>query len=141
MPEDKTPRRALVEISPELLERLRDPRTVLGIALVVCGAIAVLVGYWGVSGTLDPGKQLPYVISGGIGGVFLLGAGATLIFSGDLAETRRNVDELRHQVGALQRDVTELLARTEPVEPAEAASDNGTPHRRSGRRPIVAEDA
>lgn len=138
MSENKEPRRAFVEISPEILERLRDPRTFLGIALVVCGAIALLVGYWGVSATLDPGKQLPYIVSGGMGGVFLLGAGATLIFSGDLAETRRSLDELRQDVAGLQRDIGELLARSDGVD--SEASDNGTARRRSGRRPLVAED-
>ena len=32
---------------------------------VTAGAVALVVGYFGVSGTLETGKQLPYVVSGG----------------------------------------------------------------------------
>jgi hypothetical protein len=45
---------------------------------VVGGAIALLMGWLGVSGTLETGKQLPYVVSGAMGGLFLLGAGRVL---------------------------------------------------------------
>ena len=33
---------------------------------VTAGAVALVVGYFGVSGTLETGKQLPYVVSGGM---------------------------------------------------------------------------
>ena len=104
-------RRALIEVTPELRERLRDPRLVLGWALCVAGAVALLIGYWGVSGTLDPGKQLPYIISGGIGGVFALGAGAALIFAADLGDARRQIGELRDLLERVADDVTEVKER------------------------------
>lgn len=128
-------RRALIEVSPELEARLRDPRLVLGWVLCITGAIAVFVGYWGVSDTLDPGKQLPYIISGGIGGVFLLGVGAALIFQSDMAEARREVRELRTVVEQLQTDISLLVERSAPV-PAAAHETvgNGTPRRTTRSR-------
>jgi hypothetical protein len=64
---------------------------------VVGGAIALLVGWLGVSGTLDTGKQLPYVVSGAMGGLFLLGVGALLWLSADLRDEWRKLDAIeRH---------------------------------------------
>lgn len=110
-------RRALIELTPELRDRLRDPRVVLGWALCVAGAVALLIGYWGVSGTLDPGKQLPYIISGGIGGVFALGAGAALIFAADLGDARRQIGELHELLERVAEDVSEVKERTEIAPP------------------------
>lgn len=120
--EEEQPRRALVELTPEAAERLRDPRVLVGAALIVAGAVAVIAGYWGVSGTLDPGKQLPYIISGGIGGVFLLGMGAAVLFSSELAdaraqnrETQRLVRELGDEVRSLRAALDERDAARRPV--------------------------
>lgn len=106
-PDDPSPppARALIEITPELQQRLRDPRIVIGWVLIAAGAIAVFLGYWGVSDTLDPGKQLPYIISGGIGGLFLLGFGAAMLFSSDLADARRQVGETRELVEQLRAEL------------------------------------
>ncbi len=85
--------RALVEISPEVLARLREPRVVLAFVFAVAGAVAEIAGYWGVSATIQPGEQLPYIISGGIGGLFLLGAAAALVLSVDLQALKTRVRE------------------------------------------------
>lgn len=64
---------------------------------VAGGAIALLVGWLGVSGTLDTGKQLPYVVSGAMFGLFLLGIGALLWLSADLRDEWRKLDSIeRH---------------------------------------------
>ncbi|HVW32627.1 MAG TPA: hypothetical protein VHL53_08825 [Acidimicrobiia bacterium] len=68
---------------------------------VIAGAICLIVGYSGVSGTLDTGKQLPYVVSGGLVGLFLLGLGALLWLSADLRDEWRKLDTIdRHLVEA-----------------------------------------
>jgi hypothetical protein len=113
---------ALFEVSPELGERLRDPRLVLALVAGVAGAVALFVGYLGVSGTLDPGKQLPYLISGGVGGLFLLGVAAALLFSADLAALRGDIADLR-------RLVEDVAARDSAV--VDAPSTNGAAPKRS----------
>ena len=66
---------------------------------VIAGAIALIVGYFGVSGTLETGKQIPYVVSGGLVGLFLLGLGALLWVSADLRDEWRKLDAIdRHLV-------------------------------------------
>lgn len=65
---------------------------VLAWAFVAAGAIALIVGWAGVSGTAYAAGQLPYIISGGIGGIFLLGVGATLWLSADLRDEWRKLD-------------------------------------------------
>ena len=64
---------------------------------VLGGAVCLIAGYAGVSGTLDTGKQLPYVVSGGMVGLFLLGLGALLWLSADLRDEWRKLDAIdRH---------------------------------------------
>ncbi|MEY2455095.1 MAG: hypothetical protein QOJ67_3739 [Acidimicrobiaceae bacterium] len=118
---EEQPRRALVELTPEAAERLRDPRVLLGVVFVIAGAVAVAIGYWGVSGTLDPGKQLPYIISGGIGGVFLLGTGAAVLFSSELADARaqnRETQRLVRELGDEVRSLRETLDAAGTAAPA-----------------------
>ena len=67
------------------------------VAAVAAGAIALLLGWFGASGEVNPAGQIPYVISGGLVGVFLLGLGATLWLSADLRDEWRKLDRLEHQ--------------------------------------------
>jgi hypothetical protein len=89
-------------------------------ACVVVGAVALLVGWLGVSDTPYPAEQIPFVISGGIGGVFFLGVGAMLWISADIHDEWRKLDE----VGDLVRQQLELLheARTLDLAPAERSN-------------------
>ncbi len=70
----------------------------VGIGLVLLGAIALLLGWIGVSGAVYPAEQLPYLMSGGLGGLFLLGMGATLWLSADLRDEWRHLDVLEADV-------------------------------------------
>lgn len=108
-----TSRRALIEVSPDLAARFGDPRLVLALVAGIAGGVALLIGYFGVSGTLDPAKQLPYLISGGIGGLFLLGLAAALLFSSDLGATRADIARLQATVEELGEQVAELQATLE----------------------------
>jgi hypothetical protein len=110
-----TPRRALLEVSPDLAARFGDPRLPLALVAGVVGAVALLIGYFGVSGTLDPAKQMPYLVSGGVGGLFLLGVAAALLFSADLGATRADIAELRRSVDDLREQITELQTSLEPA--------------------------
>ena len=64
---------------------------------VLAGGVALVVGWFGVSGTLDTAKQLPYVVSGAMFGLFLLGIGALAWLSADLRDEWRKLDDIeRH---------------------------------------------
>ena len=52
---------------------------VLGFTLIALGAVLLVLGYLGVSDSPYVAEQLSYIVSGGLGGLFLLGAGATLL--------------------------------------------------------------
>ena len=92
----------------------------------VAGALLLLLGWIGVSGEIDAAFQIPYVVSGGIGGLFLLGIAAVLWLSADLRDEWRKLDELH-----------ETLAR---LSPAEADPGTGEPSA-NGARPIRARSA
>ena len=81
-----------------LWDYLRNQWDRVGAVLcVVAGAGALVVGWFGVSGTLDTGKQLPFVVSGAMFGLFLLGIGALLWLSADLRDEWRKLDSIeRH---------------------------------------------
>src|SRR5205807_1839197 len=65
----------------------------LAIALTVLGAIALIIGWIGISGALVPSQQLPYIISGGIGSLFILGVAAALGTLTLLMNARRSVTQ------------------------------------------------
>ena len=72
---------------------------VVAVAATAAGAVALFVGWNGASQSAYPAEQLPYLLSGGLVGLFLFGAGATLWLSADLrdewGELRGIRDELR----------------------------------------------
>jgi len=61
---------------------------------ITLGAIAVLVGWLGVSDTGYVFEQMPYIVSGGIGGLFLLGLGTALLLSADFRDEWRKLDAI-----------------------------------------------
>lgn len=87
------------------------------VTLVAVGAVALLLGWIGMSGEAFPALQLPYLISGGITGVFVLGLGALCWLSADLRDEWTKLDRIEE---ALNR-----LADTQLVDP-DALSRNGT---------------
>jgi hypothetical protein len=67
---------------------------VLGFTLIGLGAILLVLGYLGVSDSPYVAEQLSYIASGGLGGLFLLGAGATLLILADLHDEWRKLDRV-----------------------------------------------
>lgn len=84
---------------------------------VAAGAIVLIVGWAGVSRYAYPADQLPYIISGGIGGLFLLGLGAMLWLSADLRDEWRKLDEIDRR-NARFYDEHGGWQLPQPVEPA-----------------------
>src|SRR4051812_25088562 len=67
---------------------------VLAWVLIGVGALCLLIGWIGVSGTSYVAEQLPYVVSAGLFGLFLLGLGATIWLSADLRDEWRKLDRI-----------------------------------------------
>jgi hypothetical protein len=68
------------------------------IVLVTAGAVAIVLGWLGVSRSVIGTQQLPYLASGAVGGLFLLGGGATLWLSCDLRDEWRKLDEIQTEI-------------------------------------------
>jgi hypothetical protein len=87
-------------------------------AAVVCVVVAVVVlvsGWVSLSAEAEAGDQIPYIMSGGIGGLFLLVIGATLWVSADLRDEWRKLDALDESVRQLSQ--TEIIALPEHESP------------------------
>ncbi len=68
-----------------------------------CGALLVIVGYIGVSGESIVAKQLPYLISGGIGGVLLAILGGYFLGIEELRRDGGRLDRMEQQIEELHR--------------------------------------
>ncbi len=78
--------------------------------LISFGGLAVILGWLGVRTEAFTQKQIPYLISGGIGGLLLVAVGAMLWLSADLRDEWRKLD-------AIERATT-------AARPAPASSDD-----------------
>ena len=65
---------------------------VAGVACVAVAVVLLIVGWFQVSARSAPGDQIPYIMSAGIGGLFLLWIGTTLWLSADLRDEWRKLD-------------------------------------------------
>jgi hypothetical protein len=63
--------------------------------LIAVGLLALLLGYVGISGTPHVAEQLPYFISGGLLGVFVLGVAGMLWVSADVRDEWRELHAIR----------------------------------------------
>lgn len=91
------------ELDPRLLWRWvgRATRPVVGWVCIGVAAVFVLAGYLGVSREAIVAKQLPYLISGGIGGIVLAVVGAYLLGTEDLRRDLARLDRLERMVAEL----------------------------------------
>jgi hypothetical protein len=76
------------------LFRLQWDRGVALLATAI-GLLSLLLGYIGVSGTPHVAEQLPYMISGGLFGIFCLTVAAIAWISADLRDEWRELHEIR----------------------------------------------
>jgi hypothetical protein len=102
-------------------------RPVLGYVLVALGLLALLIGWYGVSGESVVAKQLPYIASGGLLGVALVALGGRFMLIQDLRRDSNRLDQLETMVNELH---AALLARPdapgrESYSPKSGGSANG----------------
>ena len=84
----------------------------LGAATLMSGVVGLIIGWLGVSGTPYPAEQLPYIISAGVGGLFLLGVSAVLWLSADLHDEWRKLDRIEQAIRATEFNDAHQLDRT-----------------------------
>ena len=68
--------------------------------LIALGGLLLLIGWLGVSDALLPTEQMPYIVSGGLGGICLIGIGVMLWLSADLRDEWRKLDRLERRLAA-----------------------------------------
>jgi hypothetical protein len=110
-------------VKPSRWARLESDR-LTGWSLVVLGLLALLLGWIGTSGHAYPAQQLPYILSGGIGGIFALGLGATLLLSADLRDEWRKMDQLADELRQLREGGSASSSGADPG--STPASGNGS---------------
>lgn len=72
--------------------------------MIGLGALALMLGWLGVRSEALTQKQIPYIISGGIGGVLLVGVGAMLWLSADLRDEWRKLDAIERRMAGQDAD-------------------------------------
>ncbi len=98
--------------------------------LIVIGVVVLVVAWIGVSGQALVAKQLPYVISGGLGGFSMIIVGAALVAGQDLRSVGDRVERLERKVDDLHAVLLagDLDTASVPVNgQGHAAHDGGTP--------------
>ena len=70
---------------------------VAGVAAMAAGGVLLLLCWSKVSGTPYTAEQMPYIVSCGLGGLFLLGIGMTLWHSADNRDQWRKLDRLEER--------------------------------------------
>jgi hypothetical protein len=117
MPDEPAPHRDLDdEPDPHELWRWVGAavRPWLGWILIGVGALLMLLGYLGVSREALPGKQIPYLVSGGVGGMFLAVLGAYFLGTQELRRDSGRLDRLEQMVQDLH---LALLRRPDAPDP------------------------
>jgi hypothetical protein len=108
------------------------------ILAAVIGVVALLLGWIGVSGKSLPAAQIPYLASGAVFGIFLLGLAATLWLSADLRDEWSKLDEIHAVVTDLaNREAQPAPAPAPEPEPApapEPATGNGRAAGRTAKK-------
>jgi hypothetical protein len=66
------------------------------------GLLALLLGWLGVTRTVYPAEQIPYIVSGGLLGIVLVGIGTTMWLSADLRDEWRKLDDIDQRLARME---------------------------------------
>jgi hypothetical protein len=97
-------------------------RPVLGWVLAALGGLALLLGWYGVSGQALTAKQLPYLVSGGLTGIGLLLVAAVFLATEDVRRQLGRLDEVERKLDALYGLFVADLAQTSSPAPTSVPS-------------------
>lgn len=110
-------------------------RPLIGWGLALIGVVVIIIGWFGISGEAIVAKQIPYLISGGLGGIALVGVGAALIGTERLRQDATRLARLEEMVAEL-RDVLlthpdalalPVTTPTTPLAASPGAANNSRP--------------
>lgn len=110
---------------------------------MLAGMLLIAIGWIGVSGTPFIAKQVPYIVSGGLGGLALLVVAATLWLSADFNDEWRALDALDAKTLFAEQEKTtveeleerlRVLELTVRLAAAEAAATETPARRTPGQR-------
>jgi hypothetical protein len=90
-------------------------RPVVGWVLAALGALALFLGWYGVSGESLTAKQLPYLVSGGLTGIALVVLASAFLATEDVRRQLSQVNDLRRKVDDLYALFVEDLAAPAPA--------------------------
>ena len=97
-------------------------RPVFGWVLAALGALALFLGWYGVSGEALTSKQLPYLVSGGLTGIALVVVASAVLATEDIRRQLSHVDDLQRKVDDLYALFVEELAAPGTVDSPVAAA-------------------
>jgi hypothetical protein len=94
-------------------------RALRGWVVAVAGGVLLLGAYLGISAETDPGRQLPYLVSGGFGGIALVILGSALLVADRIDASREAQARVSSQVNDLHTLIVEATGGdTAPAGPA-----------------------
>ena len=77
-------------------------RAVVAWILMLAGGVALLVGWYQVRDLPEVYLQMPYLISGGVGGAMLIGLGAALLITQDFRDDKQRLSALETKISELE---------------------------------------
>lgn len=115
---------------------------VAGYGCIAAGLVLLVAGIVGVRSSADVIDEISYLVTGGIGSIFLLGVGSTLLLSADLHDDFRKLHRVEQKLDRVERlllaehpellDVTDARPGAGSAAPAEANGEG---------RPVAARPA
>ena len=82
-----------------------DRGLTLGWVLVAAGVVAIVAGYLGLRTQPDVLGQVPYVLTGGLGGLALVAAGGIAIGSAGIRQANQRLGRLEEALVALEEEL------------------------------------
>ena len=99
------------------------------VVALVAGLLVLLLGWIGISGLTNTAAQMPYIISGGLFGLFCLGLAGILWLSADLRDEWR----VLHQIRDVLQDEAEPSRGLESIATATGPAPERAPLRAEAR--------
>jgi hypothetical protein len=120
---------------------------VAGYGCIAAGLVLLVAGIAGVRRSADVIDEISYLVTGGIGSIFLLGVGSTLLLSADLHDDFRKLHRVEQKLDRVERillaehpellDVTDTPPGTGPAAPVVGNARATRPATRPAAAPAV----